>query len=232
MEIAAARRYRGHTLVELVVVVLVVVLLLGLMLPIFGSRLKQKRQRIACVGNLKQIGLAYRSMALDQGGRYWTNSSPESSGAPASGTAVPIEWRQFLPSTNHLLPAKWLWCPADTERNPASRWDSIPTAPGAAGFNGARNLSYFIGLNASAENPKSILAGDRNLTTNGVAVGPGFQVFPAGAIVGFSDKIHGSTGNILLGDGSVQQGVNGRLREMFGDSRSGSVGATQVWLFP
>jgi hypothetical protein len=76
------------------------------------------------------------------------------------------------------------------------------------------NLSYFVGVDASDENPQMFLSGDRNLTTNGVALrGGAFHTLRSNTVAGWTPQIHRTYGNILLDDGSVQRWTAAELRK-------------------
>ncbi len=214
------RKADAITLLEVLVVVVVVVILAGLVVP-WLSRAKIKSERISCVSNLKNVGLAFRIFTTDHGGEFpWrvsgTNGTKDLLADP---NAV---WRHFLAISNELSVPEILKCPADRERDPAA---------GFANF-GPANLSYFLGLEADENEPRSILGGDRNLTTNGVDVGPGLLLLRTSQIVGFSETIHRGEGNIVLGDGSVQQADRHLLQVSFRDAAAASTNAINRLLIP
>lgn len=104
--------------------------------------------------------------------------------------------------------------------------------------------SYFVGLNTSEEVPESILSGDRNVFVRGkpefdwstvTETTPAWRLDDAGtnapmAIEWDSKTIHKAAGNILLGDGSVQQTSSGRLQDAVRDARRAA--GAMTWLMP
>ena len=154
--------------------------------------------RIACVNNLKQVGLAFRIYAGDNGDQFPMNRF-------TNGLLVVLETNAvdeyFYLLQNELGTPKILVCPRDEKRTAANNFTVLSKA----------NLSYFVGLDASENLPNSILAGDRNIT-NGVNTVGGLLNLSSNRPAGFTDAIHINQGNIAIGDGSVQQVSSARLR--------------------
>ena len=145
--------------VLVIIAVLVLVLLPGLQPPRVSS------SRIRCVVHLKQIGLAFRVFATDNGDRLpW--EVPVSEGG--SGTNLWLDpdhtYRHFLVISNELGGvAGPLICPADrtrfvtTTNTFADRLN--PASPNAYNL----GVSYFLNLSANETNPTQILGGDRHI---------------------------------------------------------------------
>ena len=72
------------------------------------------------------------------------------------------------------------------------------------------NISYFAGVDATLNNPKSILSGDRNLQVDDTPAKPGLLVLAPKSQVGWTEELHYSKststagGNILFADGHVE----------------------------
>ena len=177
---------RAFNVVELLVVVGV----LALLTIVIGSsvsgigRVRQKSSRIACVRNLKNIGMLHRLSATNpivQVSEAWQGFAKLSAGAAGVNTA------------------RILICPAD-KRKPASGWNTLNN----------QNISYFLGLDADETNPQSLLAGDRNIT-NGTPTTNAVLTLDSTRPAGFTHELHNGQGNVVLGDGSVQQLNSARL---------------------
>lgn len=194
----------GFTLTEFIVVVVVSVL--GLLLWPTISRPKVCSKRIACVNNLKQVGLAFRLWSGDNNDRF-PMAVPVNQGGTMWTTQFHQAWMHYLVMSNELSIPKVLRCPMDEERVAAAAFD--PTF-------GNQNVSYFVGLEADETKPQMILSGDRNLTFKGKQLSTGTFEFKGTNDIkasGWSKTLHNRQGNLLFADGSVQQVAKVRLRE-------------------
>jgi prepilin-type processing-associated H-X9-DG protein len=67
-----------------------------------------------------------------------------------------------------------------------------------------RNLSYFVGLDATNTFPQTIISGDDNFTINGVKPPSGLVSLSTDDSAAWQPSRHVNQGNVLRADGSVQ----------------------------
>jgi len=202
---------QGFTLVALLVIIAVIALLAAMLLPALAAA-KRKAQRINCVNNLKQDGLAFRIWEGDNGDKYPMAVSTDKGGT-MEYTDGASTFRHFQVASNELSTPKILICPADT-RAAANNFIRLKN----------QNVSYFIGLDADDSHPQMFLDGDRNITGD-TAPENGILKLVPGQSAGWTETMHVNQGNVGLSDGSVQQFSNSGLRtalQNFGD-------ATNIW---
>ena len=198
MKALRQNRVEAFTRIELLVVVAVVALMATLVLPGL-VRMKQKRWRIQCTNNLKQMGLAFRTFAIDHDGELPAQvymKRIEKAGGKGSVEACRI----FQVMSHEMSTPNVLACPADTR---------VPASVLGPGFSNT-NLSYFVSLSTVETYPSMLLCGDRNLT-NGLPVENGILVLPPNRPIGWTHGMHFPQGNLGLADGSVQGWTSSRL---------------------
>ena len=136
--------------------------------------------------------------------------------------------------SNELSTPKVILCPSDSGHTEASIWkkDDVRAKDGSLEFLKDRAHSYAIGLNGSETFPQSMISSDRNFTNNpgrpstkldtADIVNFGAELPKDKALIasaGWDDKtMHQSQGNMVMGDGSVQQMSASRLQDALKNS--------------
>ncbi len=187
------------TLTEVLVVIAALALLATILLPALVAA-KRKSNRIKCVSQLQQFGIASRIGAEDQGGKFPMQLPVANEGAmelPTIGNAAAY----FRVMSNGLDSPKVLICPSDANHFPATNFATLENL----------NISYFISLATIDTQPQTLLSGDDNLMVNGKKVQSGILNLYTNDVLAWTKERHQGGGNILLGDGSVQQATSADL---------------------
>jgi len=161
---------------------------------------------INCINNVKQVGLAFMMWTGDHNEKYPMEISVADGGTmelAATGDVLTT----FQIMSNELSTPKILFCPADTIHTITNIWGVNFTA---------RNVSYFIGLDANTNRSQAFLSGDSNFAIGGVPVKSGLLELPTNAPIAWTAARHKFGGSIGLADGSV-----GKLNSVLPVSKEG-----------
>lgn len=191
------RRKKRFTLIELLIVIAIIAILASMLLPALRSA-RNKAKQIACVNNLKQIGVYSQMYVNDQNGFLPFFVKPNSSGGGSywyENEGATWLWGEYL-EKNTELKKKLIRCPVDSSESSHINWHSYI-------------WNYRIGIEGGGGYSLRIVKGvplvmmmDYNCdsSSNGVT-GPG----------GFNETVfdrigypHGNSTNALFGAGNVR----------------------------
>jgi len=230
------KQTKAFTLIELLVVIAIIAILAALLLPALAAA-KRKAQRINCVSNIKQVGIAFRLWEGDNGDRYPMAVGTLKNGAQekiysAANTTASAGYgltNVFVVMSNELSTPKVLFCPSDNIRSATTNFTALN--------NNSANMSYFVCGDAVETYPQMLLDGDRNIGTATAVnipatmtnlLGTQWTGNPATAWAWSAVDMHLRVGNIGMADGSAQQVTVAGLQTALGTATNGA-SATQPW---
>jgi prepilin-type N-terminal cleavage/methylation domain-containing protein len=237
------KQKKAFTLIELLVVIAIIAILAALLLPALAAA-KRKAQRINCISNIKQMGIAFRIWEGDNKDKYPMAVSTVTGGAQeniytAGNTAVqcPAGYgitNVYVVMSNELSTPKVLFCPSDGVRKAATNFPALH-------YND-QNTSYFICGDAEETYPQMILDGDRNIGTTSA---PNISVnnntnktgvqWVASTTVWWAwsyGDLHLKVGNLGMADGHAEQPTVNGLQTALINATNGASTPTPWYNFP
>jgi type II secretory pathway pseudopilin PulG len=203
---------------EVLLVIAVLAALLAILLPALAGA-RKRAKRINCINNLKQVGLAFKQWSLDNDDKFPMQVSITNGGTMeliGSGNV----FVHFRVLSNELNTPKLVFCPdeSDPKRRRASVFDAETSlGTGQIPFTNDQSVSYFVGVDATPDQPAMFLSGDANLTVSGKPGKHGLISLWTNSPVAWAKPLrpyHGEGGNIVLAGGTAHQVGDAGLREL------------------
>lgn len=184
---------------DLIMTIAGVLICAWILLPLIAGS-KPRVTRITCISNIKQVGIGFRLYASD--GKPYPRYNPTNE-----------VWRYFQVPGKEIGSPKVLLCPQDSARTKPAFDFEMPETINSFAHPKFQNkaLSYFYGTEVDETLPDSILAGDRNLSTNKQIL-TGVLILNTNSPARWTKEIHKDAGNIVFGDGSARETSTGHLR--------------------
>jgi len=182
---------KAFTLIELLVVIAIIAILAAMLLPALAAA-KKRAQRISCVNNLKQVGLAFRIWEGDNGDKYPMQLATNYNGVQnylaynaanvqKQPTAGYMPGKAFQVMSNELSTPKVVFCPSDnmhiTGRGYATNFADADFLGGGVNavntsYTTQCKISYFVAGDAMESEPAMIVTGDSNIGDGTAGNGP------------------------------------------------------------
>ncbi|MFO1513270.1 MAG: hypothetical protein U1F83_10220 [Verrucomicrobiota bacterium] len=214
MNLKAENMRCGFTFLDLLILVALVVVA-AVLLPLL-ARPKHQPIGMRCLGNLRQVGLAYQLWANDNGNKF-PAQVPVADGGARELVQSGFAYASYLVMSNELNTPKLLICPEDPNPRRVVATTFVQHEPGIPGYGVSfvndSNVSYFVGVDANVARPTRFISGDANLLVNNSPSEPGMLLLWTNSRVSWQKDMHLQKANIGFGDGSVQSFKSRKFQE-------------------
>ena len=188
-------RPAAFTLIEVLIGLAMAAIIIVLFLPRLTH--KDPTFRPECMANLKQIGIGSLIWASDHDNKFPWQTSVTNDGAMELITNGQAS-AQFRP-LSEIMPgderSRLFVCPADSAKTKGASVRELRE----------ENVSYFLNVDAASGGlAQTIVAGDRNLQSDGQPVKPGLFLLTRGMAVSCTAEMHHTGGEVIFMDGHVE----------------------------